>query len=220
MGINLKEDTNGNIVFSDKQSYTTDDLLKKYRNDLYAKKLLEAQIEKAPQQIQEKEQEKKIREDQIKEIESRLNKSEEIFKKRNIDPQEELKKLREKYSDEELNEKAKKVSEKRTFEVKDKGNHIERITKNTISVEDELILYASNKFYKLQAQETLTNIQNEIEKIQSRLEAQKEQLNEVKNSTQAVEKYFKKKRLDINKLLDEQAQKRKKGQKEAEEINA
>lgn len=219
MGINLKDDSEGNIVFSDKQSFTRNDLLKKYRNDLYAKKLLESQIDKAPQQIQEKEQEKKIREDQIKEIDNRLKKSEEIFKKRNIDPQEELKRLRETYSEEELNKKAQNISEKKTYEVKDNGNHIERITKNTISEEDELILYASNQFNKLQAQEMIVKIDNEISKIKNRLEAQKEELQKVKDSTEAIEKYFKKKRLDINKLLDEQAQERKKGQKQAEELN-
>ncbi|MGV9204334.1 MAG: hypothetical protein ACOC44_10005 [Promethearchaeia archaeon] len=218
MGINIKE-KDGNIEFSEVEKYSQNDLLNKYRNDLYAKKLLKAQVEKAPNTIKEKESEKEIRQNQIKEIEDRMKKSEKIFKDRNLDPNEELQKLREKYSDEEIEEKSKNISEKKVYEVKDHGTYIERKTKNQISLEDEIILYAVNKWNKLQAQELLVNIQKEIEKIQSRLEVQKTELEKVENSIQSIENYFKRKRLDINKLLDQQANQRKKQEKTAQELN-
>lgn len=211
-------DKEGGIEFKDSQFYSKDNLIRKYRNDLLTKRLLETQIEKAPSKIKEDESEIEIREQQMDIIQSRINKSEEIFKKRNINPKEEIKLLKEKYSEEELNKKAKNISEKQTFEIKDNGQNIERITKNLVTIEDELILYASNKYNLLQANEIIIQIRAQIEKTKERLRVQKEELEKVLDSIKSIELYFKKKRMDINKLLDKEAQNREKGKKEAGEL--
>jgi hypothetical protein len=211
-------DKEGGIEFKDSQFYSKDNLIRKYRNDLLTKRLLETQIEKAPSKIKEDESEIEIREQQMDIIQKRINKSEEIFKKRNINPKEEIKLLKEKYSEEELNKKAKNISEKQTFEIKDNGPNIERITKNVVTIEDELILYASNKYNLLQANEIIIQIRTQIEKTKERLRVQKEELEKVLDSIRSIELYFKKKRIDINKLLDEEAQERKKEQKMAQEL--
>lgn len=217
MGINIKE-KDGNYVFNESQSYSQDGLLKKYRNDLMTERLLESQIEKLPKQIEEEKGNIEITNIQIEKIEDRIKKSEQIFKKRNITPSEEIKKLREKYSDDELTKKARTIRELQTFEIKDNGKTIERITKNTISQEYELILYASNQYSLMQIQENLARQHKNIEKAEKRLEANKEELEKVKNSLESIRSYFKKKRLNLDKLLDEQAKNRQKGKKEAGEI--
>jgi len=216
MGINIKE-KEGNIVFSDKQNYNQEGILKKYRNDQMTERLLNSQIKKLPKQVKEEKGNIEITNLQIEKIQDRIKKSEQIFKKRNIEPSEELKKLREKYSDEELDKKSRNIKENQIFEIKDNGKNIERITKNTISPEDEVILYASNQYSLMKIQENLARQHKNIEKANTRLEANKEELQKVENSIHSIKQYFKKKRLNLDKLLDEQAKNRK-GKKEAGEI--
>jgi len=218
MSINIKE-KDGEFIFNERQKYSQEGILKKYRNDLMTKKLIKVQVDKIPNQIKEEKGNIEITKLQIEKIKDRTKQSEKIFKKRGINPSEELKKLREKYSDEELTKKSQTISEKQTFQIKDNGQNIERITKNTISPENEIILYASNQYYLLQAQENLARQNKNIEKAETRLEATREELEKVENSIHSIKQYFKKKRVDIDKLLDKQARVREKGkEKEANEI--
>ena len=246
MGINIKE-KDGNIVFSNKQNYTQEGLLKKYRNDTMQKRVIKSQVDKLPQKVKEEKGNIEITNLQIENIQNRINQSEQIFKKKEIEPtkllkkireeycleyddlsneeKEKLKKLdepikdREQYADRELTKKSQIIAEKRTFVIKDKGQQIERTTKNTISPKDEVILYASNQYYLMQAQESLAKQHKNIERINIRLDANKDELEIVENSMHSIEQYFKKKRLNLDKLLDEQAINREKGKKEAQEIN-
>ncbi|MFW6130468.1 MAG: hypothetical protein ACOC56_04715 [Atribacterota bacterium] len=218
MAINI-EDENGEIVFKEKQSYNQENLLKKYRNDKLTQKMINGLLEKLPQRIKQLEAEKGIQEDYIEKLDKRLNQFIQIFEQRKIDPKEELNKLREKYSDDELTKKSEVISERQTFEVKDKGRIIERTSKNQFTIEELIILYASNQYNKIQAEERIAQISQEIEKAKTRIEANKQELEKVNNSIQSIEHYFKKKRLDINRLLDKQAKDRKKGKKDTGEIN-
>jgi len=150
--------------------------------------------------------------DHIELIEKRIKQFEEIFKKRGLNPKEELDKLREKYTDEELTKKSEQISEKQTFEVKDNGHSISRITKN------EIIIYTSNRYNRLQAEEKIIQIDTEIERTKTRLKANEEELEKVNNSIHSIKQYFKAKRLNLDKLLEDQAKNREKGKKDVGEI--
>jgi chromosome segregation ATPase len=215
--IHIKE-KDGKIIFNDTQEFTQDNLLVKYRNDELTKRLLESQLVKLPERIKQLEAEKGMIQDHIELIEKRIKQFEEIFKKRNLNPKEELNKLREKYTDEELTKISNEISEKQTFEVKDNGHSISRITKNEFTIEELIIIYTSNQYNKLQAEEKIIQIDTEIEKTKTRLKANEEELEKVNNSIHSIQQYFKKKRLNLDKLLEDQANSRKKEEKTAEEI--
>jgi len=152
--INIKE-KDGKIIFNDTQEFNQDNLLVKYRNDEMTKKLLESQLVKLPERIKQTEAQKGMLQDHIELIEKRLIQFEDIFKARNLNPKEELNKLREKYTDEELTKISEQISEKQTFEVKDNGHSISRITKNEFSIEELIIIYASNQYNKLNTEEKI-----------------------------------------------------------------
>jgi chromosome segregation ATPase len=215
--INIKE-KDGKIIFNDTQEFNQDNLLVKYRNDEMTKKLLESQLVKLPERITQTEAQKGMIQDRISQIEDRLIIFEEIFKIRNLNPKEELNKLREKYTDEELTKKSEQISEKQTFQVKDNGHSISRITKNEFTIEELIIIYASNQYNKIQAEEKIIQIDTDIERTKTRLKANEEELEKVNNSIHSIKQYFKAKRLNLDKLLEDQAKNREKGKKDVGEI--
>jgi chromosome segregation ATPase len=215
--INIKE-KDGKIIFNDTQEFNQDNLLVKYRNDEMTKKLLESQLVKLPERIKQTEAQKGMLQDHIELIEKRLIQFEDIFKARNLNPKEELNKLREKYTDEELTKISEQISEKQTFEVKDNGHSISRITKNEFSIEELIIIYASNQYNKIQAEEKIIQIDTDIERTKTRIQANEEELEKVNNSIHSIKQYFKKKRLNLDKLLEQQAVSREKGKKDVGEI--
>ena len=244
MSINIKE-KDGEFIFKEIQNYSQEGIVNRYGKDLMKRRIVKVQVDKLPNQIKEEKGYIDLTKLQIEQIKDRINQSEKIFKKRQINPSEELKKIREKYckeydelskeekenlknldepikdrdqyADRELTKKSQTILEKQTFQIKDNGQNIERITRNAISPEDEIIVYAGNQYYLLQAQEKLVKQNKGVEKSQIRLDATKEELEKVEKSLHSIKQYFKKKRKDIDKLLDEQAKNRK-GKKEAEEI--
>lgn len=215
--INIKE-KNGEIILNESDSYSEDSILQKYRNDELSKKFILAQIEKAPSQIQNLEAERDMIEYQLEHIKKRMKQFENIFQKRGINPSEELDKIRKSHTDEELSKKAGTISERQSFELKDKGGHIERITKNHYTTEEIVILYASNMYNETQAIEQKARIEKEIEKVQTRKEVQEKELEKVNDSLHSIRQFFKQKRIDIDKLLDKQAGERKQGQRDTGEI--
>jgi hypothetical protein len=209
--INIKE-KEGKIIFNDTQEFNQDNLLVKYRNDEMTKRLLESQLVKLPERINQLEAQKGMIQDHIELIEKRLIQFEDIFKARNLDPKEELTKLREKYTDEELTKKSEQISEKQTFQVKDNGHSISRITKNEFSIEELIIIYASNQYNKIQAEEKIIQIDTDIERTKTRIQANEEELEKVNNSLHSIKQYF------LDKLLEDQAVSREKGKKDVGEI--
>lgn len=206
------------IIVNEMERLNQDDLIKKYRNLIMAKRFLEHQIAQNPKQTIDLNAELELITNQLNQNNKTIETYTNYFNQKGIIPEEELNKLREKYSDEELQTKSQTIVEKNEYELIDTEEGIERIKKSINTLEEIIILYLTNKYSEINLNQRVIQINQDLEKIKERETVQKQNLENLNNNLNTIKNYFTKKNIDIDKELDKEAENRKKEEKVAEEI--